>query len=187
MSGDDGLNPNTKVYGLELRLDTATHGINEAFPPNAKEVYLQGVPYNQSALRAEAADVVAPWKAVRAAKAVIRAFARAKPRHVARARTFLGNLQASMVSQYGATNETLTKFGFKPKKKREPLSSEKQIIRVAKGKKTREMRGTKGKAQKAAIKFVGDPTVLITPDAVAHVTDGSVPGAAPPTPPSPPV
>jgi hypothetical protein len=179
---DDGLDPNAKVFGLELRLDMAVEGIKSAFPPGVTEVYLRGIPYTQPLLLAEAQNVLAPWKGVRGAKGTIRTFANSKPATIDQGREFLGALLVSMASHYGEDDETLTKFGFKPKKKRKPLSSEKEVIRVAKAKKTRELRGTKGKRQKAAIKFDGDAHVLITPDAVMHVTDVSVPPPAAPQP-----
>jgi hypothetical protein len=179
MSDDSALNPAAKVYGWELRLDTAASGVKNAFPATANEIILHGVPYTQPALLAEAQDVVAPWKAVRDAKAVIRAFAQNKKALVARARKFLGELQAGITVHTGLESEVLTEYGFKPKRRKKPLPVEKNAIRVAKAKLTRLRRGTKGKRQKEALKFTGQLQVQIAPDGTSQVIDLS---ATPPQP-----
>jgi hypothetical protein len=179
MSDDTALNPAAKVYGWELRLDTAANGVKNAFPATASEIVLHGVPYTQPALLAEAQDVVAPWKAVRDAKAVIRAFAQQKKALIERARKFLGQLHVGISAHVGLENEILTAYGFKPKRRKKPLPVEKNAIRVAKAKLTRLRRGTKGKRQKEALKFTGQVQVQIGPDGTPQLIEGGTPLAPP--------
>jgi hypothetical protein len=197
MSDDSAINPAAKVYGWELRLDMAARGVKNAFPPTATDITLHGVPYTQPALLARAQEEVAPWKAVREAKAVIRAFAQQKKALIERARKFLGELQVGITAHVGLENEILTEYGFKPKKRKKPLPVEKNAIRVAKAKLTRLRRGTKGKRQKEALKFTGPLQVVVSPDGASQVIDMSAPPVvvappisqplpSPPTPPTPP-
>jgi hypothetical protein len=179
MSDESALNPAARVYGWELRLDIAASGVKNAFPPTAKEIVLHGVSFTQPALLAEAQDVVAPWKAVREAKAVIRAFAQQKKALIARARKFLGELQTGVSAHTGLENEVLTQYGFKPKKRKKPQPVEKNAIRVAKARLTRVLRGTKGKRQKEALRFTGPLQVRVAPDGTSQVIDLSAPPAPP--------
>ncbi len=179
MSDDSAINPAAQVYGWELRLDMAARGVKNAFPPTATDITLHGVPYTQPALLARAQEEVAPWKAVREAKAVIRAFAQQKKALIERARKFLGELQVGIAAHAGLENEILTEYGFKPKKRKKPLPVEKNAIRVAKAKLTRKLRGTKGKRQKEALKFTGPLKVVVAPDGTSQAIDLS----APPVPP----
>ena|SRR5579871_6712762 len=75
---------------------------------------------------------------------------------------FLGSLKAAVVNLFGTDSPELEKFGFKPKKKRAPLTSEQAFARAAKAKATRVKRGTLGRKQKAALKFTGTPIVTVS-------------------------
>jgi hypothetical protein len=78
---------------------------------------------------------------------------------------------------FNGAPDVLADFGLPPPKPR-VVSPETKIAAAAKAKATREARGTKGKAQKAAIK--GNPPATVTVP-VAHVasTPSSPPAPAP--------
>ena len=70
------------------------------------------------------------------------------------ARQFIDNLKAGLVAAFGKGNPVLASFGLGGKKRRQ-LTVEEKTASKAKARKTRELRGTGGKRQKAAIKFIG--------------------------------
>ncbi len=156
-----GMNDKAVVRGTELRLNTAFTGVTASFPAGVQEIVVNGKKLDRTALLQEIESVRAPWKSAREAHAVIRQFTQDKPDHKLRADELLAGLEAAFVAHFGRESEELTKFGFKPYKRRRPLTVEENILRTAKGKLTRAKRGTLGKKQRAALKAEGTPEVRI--------------------------
>ena len=187
MTVNSGFNAKAVVRGTELRLDTAYDGTQNAWPVGLSQLVVEGVNYNQTSLLAKLTSISGPWKGARDAHATLRDFTQQKPQLTKDASTFLSSMDASLGAVVGQENEVLTKFGFKPKKRRKPLTLEEKTLRAAKAKLTRQKRGTLGSKQKAAIKEDGTPTVTIAPGESMQISpEASVPAApVPPVPPPP--
>jgi hypothetical protein len=76
-----------------------------------------------------------------------------------RDRQFIAAIRAAIIGLLGDENPELVTFGFKPRKKRSATVEEKTLA-VARGKETRQKRGTVGPRAKAAIK--GDQLNQVT-------------------------
>ncbi len=85
------------------------------------------------------------------------------------ARQFIDNLKAGLVATLGKGNPVLDAFGLGAKKRRR-LTVEEKTASKAKAAKTRELRGTGGKRQKAALKFTGKA------DVQASLSEAPAPG-----------
>jgi hypothetical protein len=65
--------------------------------------------------------------------------------------------------QFGADTKALGDFGLAPRKTRAPLTAEQKAVAAAKGKATREARGTKGPKAKKAVKGNVKADLVVTP------------------------
>ena len=89
------------------------------------------------------------------------------------------DLKDGVVSSLGRGNPQLAQFGFTVSKARKPLTSERQVVRVAKAQKTRALRHTMGKRQKEAVQYTGNLTVAVDETAPAGPANDTAPAAAP--------
>ncbi|HZV02163.1 MAG TPA: hypothetical protein VFF73_35975 [Planctomycetota bacterium] len=177
---NNGYDPLGQSYGLELRLDTAYEGIDKVWPEGVEKLPLRGKWYTKDDMKALIDAERQPWKKLRAAKAVIRQFSIDKKGHKETAGQLLDDLKVTMSSQHGAESEQLVSMGFKPRRKRRPLTSQQAADANEKRQKTRKERGVMGRKQRAALKFEGDVTVRVAPDGSAEI----VPAPSSPPPPA---
>jgi hypothetical protein len=177
MSDSNGYDPLGKVYGLELRLDTAYQGIDDIWPEGVDELPLRGKWYTKEEMKARIDAERQPWKNVRAAKMVVRQFSIDKAGHTHTASQLLDDLKATMTTQHGAESQELVTMGFKPKRKRRPLTPAQTLQANVKRQETRKERGIMGRKQRAAIRYEGDVTIHIAPDGTS-----SIETTAPPSP-----
>ena len=164
-----GLSDHAKSYGVERRLDILLEAILKSWPPGVDKVFIRGVAMTRDELAAKVEETRSIWKRVREAKALIRQFANDKPQHKAVANQLLDDAKVSLASHVGLESETLTAFGFAPKRRRRKLTSEQEALRVAKLRETRKARGTMGRRQREKIKFNGEVSVFIEPDGTSYV------------------
>ena len=174
------------MKGIELRLDTAYDGTQNYWPAGLSQLVVEGVGYTQASLLAKLTSITSPWVGARDAHTALRDFTQQKPDLTSAATMFLASMDASLGAQIGEYSEVLSKFGFKPKKRRKALTVEEQALKTAKAKLTRQKRGTLGSKQKAAIKETGTPTVTISPGAAMDMTPAAATVTAAPVPPVPP-
>jgi hypothetical protein len=167
------VNEKSLTSGVELRLEVALDGVQNAFPASIQQVPVRGVTYTQASLAAKIQDVRSPWKTVRDAHATIRQFAQDKPELTRGAIQLLGDLKSSLAGQLGRDSQDLAKFGFTPLKRPKPLTVEEKVLRAAKAKLTRKKRRTKGSRELSEIKETAAPTVTITADAPMSVAPAS--------------
>ncbi len=88
-------------------------------------------------------------------------------------------LKAAVISYFGVGSPQLVKFGLKPRKARPRPSPPRKLlaVRAAKVKATRQLRGTKGPVQKAAIK-AGPMQISIGPVAASAAVSSAQPAQA---------
>lgn len=179
MSNTTGMDPHAKSFGLELRFDHVQAGVKEfGLPAAVTEVVIRGVRYTQAELERKLEELNDPHKRLREAKAYIRQFSRDRRRLTREHREFLADLNASVAGILGRDNEELTRYGFKPARRRRALTVEEQTLAKAKAELTRKARGTMGKRQRAAIRATETPTVVIK-DGKSRIEMAAAPVAIP--------
>jgi hypothetical protein len=162
MSDSNSINPKTVPHGIELRADAVIQGLQTALPPSVTQLVVGSVTYAVPDLIKYVQTVEQPWKDARAAHAVLRQIMQSRPKVYQELLDLLANIKASLQGLLGHDSEALTRFGFKPNKRRKPLTVEQKALRAAKAKLTRQKRGTLGKRQKAAIKTTTTPSITIS-------------------------
>jgi hypothetical protein len=181
---DPGIDKKAVVRGVELRVDKAIEGLQTAVPAGVTSLPIRGVMVSIAdlVLRGQSADK--PYKDMRGHRAGIAALMQTRPKDKETALEFLSDLQAGLVAVLGGDSQTLVQFGFSPRKKRTKLSPEKNVIRAAKARLTREKRHTLGSRQKEALGSAETPPVTIAPDGTVvapPATTGVTPGSNTPT------
>ena len=185
MSSNDPINEKSVIHGLELRADTVIQGLLKALPPSVTQLTVDTVTYQIPDLVKTVQGAVQPWKDTREAHAVIRQNMANRPADRARLIDLLSGVRDAVKTVVGSRSETLTQFGFKPKRSRKPMSPEKQAIAVAKAKLTRARRHTLGKRQKEALGKADVSQIVIHPTGEVTITPATPPtdpqaSAAPP-------
>jgi len=79
----------------------------------------------------------------------------------------------------GRGNPQLAQFGITTSNGSKPLTSTQKVVRAAKALKTRALRHTMGKVQKAAVQYVGDLQVAVNETTPVAPADETAPAAAP--------
>ncbi len=85
----------------------------------------------------------------------------------------------ALVAFLGRGSPQLAQLGIKVSTGSKPLSPAQKVVRAAKARKTRALRHTMGKVQKAAVQYTGDLEVAVNETAPAAPADETVPAAAP--------
>ena len=89
-------------------------------------------------------------------------------------------IKDALTAFLGRGNPQLAQLGIKVSKGSKPLTPAEKVVRAAKALKTRTMRHTMGKVQKAAVQYTGSLQVAVNETAPAAPADGTAPAAAPP-------
>ncbi len=180
MTTPKGLDDNSVVTGLELRLDTAIQGLQTAMPAGVTTIPIAGANLTIPDTIKLAQTRVLPWKSKRGANETLHQLRLDYPRDYQAALEFLADLKAGLVPILGRTSASLTSFGFKPQKKRKEPSLAKKVISHAKGLNTRAARHTVGSKQKAEIHGAEPSSVVVTPDGAVKPVAPAAPQAPPP-------
>jgi hypothetical protein len=116
---------------------------------------------------------LAAFKAVRTAEQAYNDALNSRLNVTVAARTQYKAMKAALKQYFGSQSGVLASFGIGTDKPIE-LTTTQQLVAVANRKQTRAVRGTKGKAQLAAITVVGNPSVSIASDGTMQVGDRPV-------------
>jgi hypothetical protein len=162
------------VRGTELKLDMALAGIQALIAPGTS-VSLDGVSMTQQELVDKVNSYRTPRKQYRDLRSQAEQQRIAVVNSESDAKKLITALKATAQTLLGASNPDLTKFGFKPKKKRVRPTSGQQVLKTARADATRESRGTKGPLQKEGVK--GDVTQVVV-DQAGKVHPSSAAGQA---------
>jgi hypothetical protein len=167
------------IYGDEMILDTFLNALGTITSPTA-QFLVDGVLYTPTDLAKKIQDERQPYKDVRNLDGNLkgaRDVLKAKKKDI---HAFVNALHVGAKAYVGSNVSEIAKFGFKPDKKPEPLSAEKQKERVDKARMTRKLRHTMGKRQKADIKAGDIPPPPPPPPAAPDAN--STPGTTNTTP-----
>src|SRR5262245_40840020 len=131
MSTPSGINDDSVLRGIELRLAVAKDGLPGAIPAGVTTIKVGKLTYAVADLVKKIGEVEKPWKDARAAQAVIRAVMQNRPKDLAAAIEFLADLKAALVALLGRESQDLAKVGFKPQTRRRPLTTDEKVLRAA--------------------------------------------------------
>ncbi len=88
-------------------------------------------------------------------------------------------IKDAMLAFLGRGNPQLAQFGITVSKGSKPLTSSQKVVKAAKALKTRALRHTMGKVQKAAVQYTGNLQVAVNETTPAAPADETAPAAAP--------
>jgi len=138
---------------LSARLPSMLAGCQSALPPSVS-ILIAGQSAAQPAIVSTLQGYAALDAKVAAAKLTYDQAIKARDDVAATVATYLDDLAVGLKAYYGATNPTLASFGVPVKHPPAKLPADKLVMKAARAKGTRELRGTKGKNQKKDIKAV---------------------------------
>ncbi len=148
--------------GFEALLVTLLTGLQQLIPAKSTLV-VKGATMTQAQVVSALQAVIAYYAAVRNQKAAMLTALAVRKQQSQAARDLYNQIKAALVAQLGKGNPELGKFGFKVGKTPKPLTSEQKALKAAKARVTRQKRGTKGSAEKAAI-VAATPTLQLGPN-----------------------
>jgi hypothetical protein len=170
------VNKGSVARGTELRYDTLLVGLATLSPTT--QLTIENVGYTPGTLAAAITTQNAVNKTIRQLRLQLTQALTTRKGQKTRDRQFIAAIRASIVGLVGDESSDLVKFGFNPRKTHSATVEEKTLA-VARGKDTREKRGTLGPRAKAAIQ--GDK-----PQQVTVTAAGGMVVPPPPPPPTPP-
>ncbi len=165
------------VKGVEITLDMAAQAVGSKLPQDTK-LAIDGRSYTIAEAEQALRDYHDAYRAVHEARAVLEHLLSVRADRHEQAKRFLAALKGALEGVLGYQSPDLAIFGFAPRKARTPLTSEQLTIRAEKARRTRELRHTLGKRQKAKLKAQGDPVITVTPSPL-DVTPQSSPRESP--------
>jgi len=137
-------------------------GIDESFP-DGDVIRVDGKPYTKSQLRAKVVSFLEPETASRVGHLRLSALAAGKAKNKKPADRFATLFKTAVVNHFGSKDhETLGTFGIAGPRDRRQATAAENVVKVARAAETKKARGTKGAAQKRAIK--GAPVTEVTVD-----------------------
>lgn len=164
-STGSGNNRSTKV-DLQAQYQSVISGLQEYYAPTDSFHLAQGT-YTRDELIAQFQSFVGACQSTKTANQAWRTAVQSERTLQAGIREVRKGVRGIVQARFGGAGAQNLQFGFtlvKPRK----ASSETKAIAVAKGKATREERGTMGKNQKKKIKGNVDVAIVVTPGASAQ-------------------
>ena len=168
---DPGPNKAAVAKGLELKLEILLDGLKSAFPAGIA-LKLGGVDTDAATLVHELEAHVKAFRDVRDAATALSAKRVLLEGDKPAAKKLFALVRVALQAQFGPESTELVKYGLKPKRAPRPRTNEQKAVAAAKALKTRELRGTKGSRQKAAIKATGSYDVSVTPQTGSPPSNG---------------
>jgi hypothetical protein len=140
---------------------------------------IDGTAMKQAAIDTQLEGYITTFKAVDAAKTAYQQAVAARLAITVEAKTFYKQLKAVIKTFFASQPTTLATFGITADKAI-ASSAKTKLLAVAKRSQTRDLRGTKGKKQKAAINVVGVPPLSLASDGDLQIGPPplNVPGSA---------
>ncbi|HZU98052.1 MAG TPA: hypothetical protein VFF73_15215 [Planctomycetota bacterium] len=167
------VNQSSVSKGIELQFDMILAGL-QALPPTT-QLSVQNNTYTPATLSTLVNQENAINKTVRTLRLQLQQAVATRRGQKLADRKLVTAIRSAVIGLLGDDSSDLVKFGFKPRKPHTATVEEKALA-VARGKETREARGTKGPRAKEAIQ--GDK-----PASVTVMASGGI--VVPPTPPPP--
>jgi hypothetical protein len=165
--------------GLRQRISQMIAGIQAAIP-DGSSVTVGGVAMAKADLVNELSQISAAYQAIDAGVLAAKgARSQLKSGLSGFQKTYLG-IKDAMAAYLGRGNPQLAQLGIKVSEGSKPLTPAQKVVKAEKAKKTRALRHTMGKVQKAAVQYTGDLEVAVNETAPAAPANDTAPAAAPP-------
>lgn len=145
---------------FELEVQQMDQGVQQNLPKTSSLI-VNATAMKQPNIDALLQSWLKVFRAVDAAKQTYRDAVNTRKAMALDARTTYKALKAALKLFFGPRSPLLSSFGIAADKPR-TTTAKQQMVAAAKRAQTRAVRGTKGKAQRAAIKVVGEPSVSIS-------------------------
>ena len=137
--------------GMEVRLTSLKSGWDKHFSGKSM-LTVNANAYTPSTMDAKLDSLIQPITASAVAATAAKAARAAMKAAAPDARVFASGMTAALKGNFGANNPILEDFGIALPKAPVKLTAEQKVAKVAKANHTRQLRGTKGARQKAAVK-----------------------------------
>lgn len=144
---------------FEQQLVKMDQGVQTTLPAGTS-LTVNGTAQKQAVIDTTLQSWITVFKAVDTAKAQYQNAVAARVAITAAAKAYYKALRAVIKSYFGAQSPQLAAFGITADKAH-AASTQQKLVAAAKRQQTREVRGTKGKKQKAAVTVVGNPAVTV--------------------------
>jgi hypothetical protein len=149
-------------HGIRAALTSLLWGLQRNIPDGAL-VRIDGADRQKAEAAAQMQSILAQFATVDQLAAELAA-ERSKLRQLLpSARELRVTLKAAMVTHFGRSSPTLDEFGIRVHGARK-LTVDEKALKAEKARRTRILRGTMGKRQKATIRYTGDPTLVLGPN-----------------------
>jgi hypothetical protein len=143
--------------------------------PDGSLIRVDGVDQKKADVVTELQAVMTQYAAVDSSAAAVKADRAQLRQALPAANLLLQHLKLAVIALLGKGSPELQKFGIRVRVTRK-LTSQQKALAAEKARRTRALRGTKGSRQKAAIRFAGEPTLVLGPNSPQP---SPAPGVAP--------
>ena len=140
--------------GLRQRLERLLAGVSLELPESISIPTPDG-PLSRDEVIARLAAGVARFEAIDKQLVALRQTRQLLLQDAVALQRMCSSLNDAIAAIVGRESPRIEHFGIKQRKPRQPLTSEQQLSRAMKARETRRMRHTKGRRQKAAIRYQG--------------------------------
>jgi hypothetical protein len=146
-------------HGIRAALTSLLWGLQRNIPDGAL-VRIDGADRPKAEAVAQLQSILAQFASIDQLAAELAA-ERSKLRQLLpSARELRVTLKGAMVTHFGRSSATLDEFGIRVHGARK-LTVDEKALKAEKARRTRILRGTMGKRQKATIRYTGDPTLIL--------------------------
>jgi hypothetical protein len=135
--------------------------------PDGSSVTVGGVAVAKADLVAEMTQVIAGYQAIDAAEMAVKGARLKQSGQLPGFRQQFVGLKDALVASFGRGNPQLAQFGVAVSSGSKPLTPAQKVVKAAKAAKTRLMRHTMGKRQKATVQYTGSLEVAVNETASA--------------------
>jgi len=169
--------------GLRLKVSQMIAGI-QAVVPEGSSVAVGGVVLAKADLVNELMQISSAYQAIDAGVMAARAARSQLSAQLPGFHKQYTGIKDAILALLGRGNPQLAQFGITTSNGSKPLTPAQKVVRAAKSLKTRALRHTMGKVQKAAVQYTGDLEVAVNETAPSAPADDTAPAAAPPAAPA---
>jgi hypothetical protein len=131
--------------------------------PDGSDVLVAGVQTKKADVVAKLQAFLSTYSAIDTQAAALTAERQGLKQSLPQGRLLLQELKDAMVAFLGRGSPDIQKFGLRVGGSRRKLTTQQKALSAEKARRTRALRGTKGSRQKAAIRYAGEPTLVLGP------------------------
>jgi hypothetical protein len=173
----------TARTGLQQKVSQMIAGI-QAVIPDGSSVAVGGTTVAKADLVNELMQISSAYQAIDAGVLASKAARSQLNEQLPGFRKQYFGIKDAMLAFLGRGNPQLAQFGIAVSKGSKSLTPSQKVVKAAKALKTRALRHTMGKVQKAAVQYTGELQLAVSETTPAAPADETAPAAAPPAAPA---